>query len=187
MERVSSACRSEKAHVEITHIVRQNRAKETAKFPKNFGAPRAQKLRALSIRNEKNLMTSLKLLKKSRVRCHRKSARSASRSRKVLRRNRAKELQNSWKFGAPRAQYLRAIGQCALRKPQNFNAAVCRVGRAFKCKKRESAAVESTQIFHRIRAKELRTSRNFGESRAQKTMPELGQRALGKPENVVNP
>ena len=134
----------------------------------------------------KKLMLSLKLLNKLRVRCHRKSARSASRSRKVLRRNRAKDLQNSWKFGAPRAQYLRAIGQCALRKPRNFVAAVCRVGRAFKCKKRESAAVESTQIFHRIRAKELRTSRNFGESRAQKTMPELGQRALRKPENIVN-
>ena len=54
MERVSSACRSEKAHVEITHIVRQNRAKEIAKFPKNFGAPRAQKLRALSMRSEKS-------------------------------------------------------------------------------------------------------------------------------------
>ena len=76
----------------------------------------------------KNLMTSLKLLNKSRVRCHRKSARSASRSRKVLRPNRAKELRNSWNFGAPRAQNLRAIGQCALRKPQNFVAAVFRVG-----------------------------------------------------------
>ena len=131
-------------------------------------------------------MLSLKLLKKSRVRCHRKSARSASRSRKVLRRNRAKELQNSWKFGAPRAQYLRAIGQCALRKPRNFVAAVCRVGRAFKCKKRESAAVESTQIFRRIRAKELRNSRNFGDRAHKKTMPELGQRALRKPENILN-
>ena len=34
MERVSSACRSEKAHVEITHIVRQNREKELQKFGK---------------------------------------------------------------------------------------------------------------------------------------------------------
>ena len=34
MERVSSACRSEKAHVEITHIVRQNREKELQNFGK---------------------------------------------------------------------------------------------------------------------------------------------------------
>ena len=51
-----------------------------------------------------------------------------------MRRNREKELQNSRNFGAPRAQNLRALGQCRLRKPQNVVASLHRVERALICK-----------------------------------------------------
>ena len=61
----------------------------------------------------------------------------------ILRRNRAKKLQNFWNFGEPRTQNLRALGPRTLRKPQNTVATLHRVGSALCMQKSPSDAPKS--------------------------------------------
>ena len=92
-----------------------NSRERIAKSPKKFGAPRAQKLRELGQRGCANRRTSLQLFLSSRRAFECKITRESSvEMTQILRKNRAKKLQNFRKSGTPRAQKLRALGQRAL-------------------------------------------------------------------------
>ena len=91
-----------------------NSRERIAKSPKNFGAPRAQKLREVGQRCCANLRTSLKLFFESVCVLMHDCARVQRREHTKFAQKSGEVLQNFGKSGTARAQKLHALGQRAL-------------------------------------------------------------------------
>ena len=87
------------------------------KFPKKFGAPRAENLRELGPRGCASLRISLQLFSESAYALSKITRESSVEMTQMSRKKRAKNLQNFRKSGTPRGRTnnLRALGQRALR------------------------------------------------------------------------
>ena len=161
--------------VGITHVLRRTRAKEISKFPTNFGAPRAQKLRELGRRGCANRRTSLQLFFESACVRMQDNAR-------VQRRDDANLAQKSGeKFAkfpeirhAPRTEIARTRPACAAHTSQRRRECIESV--LHSDSKRKASSVGITQILPpNSRERNFKVSENFGAPRAQK-LRELGQR-----------
>ena len=92
----------------------------------------------------------------------------------ILRKNRAKILQNFRKSGTPRAQKLRAVGQRALRILYNV-AESLPSQHCIQIRKSKRPALGSRKFFAQLERKDCKVSEKFRPPRAQK-LREVGQR-----------
>ena len=164
MIRVSIACRSEKESVQRRDHANfaRNSRERIAKFPKNFGAPRAENLRELGPRGCANLRISLQLFSESAYAFTQDNAR-------VQRRDDAnvaqKTRENFAKF--PEIRHApRAHKQFACTRPARAARTLQRRGELIDSAlhtdpKKKASSVGITQILRATRAKELRSSRKF--------------------------
>ena len=121
VDRVSIAFRSEKESVQRRDHANfaPNSREKIAKFPKNFGGPRAQKVRELGQRCFANLRISLQLSAESVCVLMQDKARVQRRDHAKIAKKSGEKFANFRKFfGAPRAEKLRELGRrcCADRK-----------------------------------------------------------------------
>ena len=148
--------------VEITQILCQNPAKELQNF-QNFGAPCAELIaRTRPEFATQNIVPSLQLLIKSSVCSDPKKCASGVEITLNLRKDFAKELQNSRNFGMPLAEKLRAFGQRALRKSRNVAASLSEIESLFRSEKVRAPASRSREIRAKISRKNLQNFRNSG-------------------------
>ena len=108
-----------------------------------------------------NLVTSLQLLVKSKVRSDPKKQASGVEITQTLRKNFTKELQNFRNFGAPRAQKSYFVGQHALRKPYDVTEAFDWVHRAFRFEKAGARRRDHANFVRKSREKIVKF-RNYG-------------------------
>ena len=169
--------------VDITQSLRKNRAKNLQNFRK-FGAPRAQKLRALGHRALRMLHNVIESLPSQHCIQIRKKQTSSVGVTQILRPTRAKKLQISRKFSA-RCAHKNCVNSASVVSPTaEFCCSSFPSRCAFECKIKRESSVEIAQSLRKNRAKNLQNFRKFGAPRAQK-LHALGHRALHMLHNVI--
>ena len=162
--------------------MRRNREKEFQNS-RNLGAPRAQNLRALGqfrLRKPQNVVAMISSPSRKCVDMQKRPS-DAPRSRKSSRKTRAKQLQNSRNFGAPRAEKLPKLGQHALCEPKNIVAGLKRIGNAFKCEESARLASMSSKFCAKLARRIFKEIRRAARAKIACTRPASATHAQNHP------
>ena len=181
LDRVSIAFRSEKESVQHWDHANfaPNSRERIAKFPKKFGAPRAQNFRGLGRRGCASLRISLQLFSESAYALTQDNARIQRRDDANVAQKSEKAREKFAKFPeirhAPHTKKMRALGQRALRIFHNVAESLSSHN-CIQIRKRNRPASGSRKFCAELARKKFqRFRKNFGAPRAQK-LRELGQR-----------